>query len=188
MGVERWFTDFDRAAEESKKSRKPILLQFHRDRCSGCRKLYAVTYPDPDVNRELFQWFIPIRLDILKDRKIRVQYSAVWTPSFYFLDYRGKMCFNLPGYLLPEDFRIVMRLGLAAVHIPRGKYREAIAILDDGLQKFPDNPRAASMMFFRGMAHYLKTWDNKKFWAEMTELREKYPHSAEARMWPWMDE
>ena len=86
MGVERWFTDFDRAAEESKKSRKPILLQFHRDRCSGCRKLYAVTYPDPDVNRELFQWFIPIRLDILKDRKIRVQYSAVWTPSFYFLE------------------------------------------------------------------------------------------------------
>lgn len=188
MSNNGWFYDFAIAAEAAKKSRKPILLQFHRDKCSGCRKLYAVTYPDPEVSRELFEWFVPLRLDILKDRQIRVQYSAVWTPSFYFLDYRGKIYFNLPGYLLPEDFRLVMRLGLAAVHIPRGKYKEAIAILDDGLQKFPNNPRAATLMFYRGMAHYLETWDNKQFRAEMTRIKETWPHSAEARMWPWMED
>jgi len=188
MYPDGWFTNFESATEASKKSRKPILLQFHRDQCSGCRKLYAVTYPDAEVSRELFEWFVPLRLDILKDRQIRVQYSAVWTPSFYFTDYRGKLMFNIPGYLPPDDFRIIMRLGLAAIYIPRGKYQEAIAILNDGLEKFPDNPRASSLMFYRGMARYLKTWDNKQFKAEMTALREAYPESPEARMWPWMEE
>jgi len=186
--LKKWFFDFESATAEAQKQRKPILLQFHREKCSGCRKMYAVTYPNATVRAELYDWFVPLRLDILKDRRIRSQYAAVWTPSFYFLDHRGKMYHNIPGYLPPDDFRILLRLGLAAYYIPRGKYDDAIAILSDGLDKFPNHPRASAMMFQRGMAHYLKTYDNKRFRAEMTELRNAYPKSAEARMWPWMEE
>jgi thioredoxin-related protein len=184
---EKWFFNFEAASQESKKSRRPILLQFHRVQCSGCRKMYAVTYPDPEVSAELYQWFVPLRLDILKEHHIRSSYSAVWTPSFYFLDYRGKLLHSLPGYLPPEDFRIVMRLGLAAYHIPRGKYSEAIEILTDGLEQFSTNPRAATLRFWRGMANYLKTYDSQQFREEMLEIQETYPNSPEARMWPWED-
>jgi len=183
----KWCFSLESAVQEAKRNRKPILLQFHRLKCSGCRKMYTVTYPDEDVSAELYDWFVPLRLDILKEHQIRSKYAAVWTPSFYLLDYRGKMYFSFPGYLPPEDFRIIMRLGLAAYYIPRGKYKEAIDILTDGLKRFAANPRAAKLMFLRGMANYLKTWDNKGFRRGMSEIREKYPHSPEARMWPWVD-
>lgn len=181
----KWFFNYEAACQESKRNRKPVLLQFHRVQCAGCRKMYAVTYPDPEASAELYQWFVPLRLDILKEHHIRSSYSAVWTPSFYFLDYRGKMLYSLPGYLLPEDFRIVMRLGLAAYHISRGKYDAAMTILTDGLEKFASNPRSATLLFWRGMAQYLKNYDSQEFREAMTEIRESYPNSPEARMWPW---
>ena len=183
-----WLMQFGDAVEEARRQRKPILLQFHRDRCSGCRKLYAWTYQDTDVQRELSDWFVPLRLDILQAREVRSRLAAFWTPSFYVLDHRDHVLYAFPGFLGPEDLRVLLRLGRAAWLIPRGKYREAASVLEDGLAKFPDNPRAATLALWRGMARYLLTWDNKTFRADMTEILRRYPDSPEARMWPWMDE
>ena len=185
---QNWQFEYETAMKEAAGQRKPVLLQFHREPCSGCKKMYAVTYPAEPVYEELRRWFVLLRLDILEDRQIRSQLSAVWTPSFYFLDHRGKVYFKQAGYLPPDDFRIIMRLALAEYLIPRGKYIEAKKLLRDGLERFPDNPRAAALLFRIGMADYLKSWDNKIFKAHMKQLRERYPHSAEARQWPWMDE
>ena len=109
-------------------------------------------------------------------------------PPYYFLDYKGKLADFFAGYLNPEDFRIVLRLGLASYLIPRGKYREAERLLEEGLDQFSDNPRSPALLFKLGMAHYLSTWDNQKFKADMSLLRRRYPNSPEARMWPWMEE
>ncbi len=182
-----WHFDYEQALEQARKMHKPVFLQFHRDPCSGCKKLYAVTYPDPDVAAEMHGWFVCLRQDIRQDRKVRGLYSAVWMPSFYVLDYRGKAYFSFPGFLEPEDFRVILRLGLAEYLIPRGQYTRAWTVLKEGLELFPDNPRAATLLFRMGMVEYLQTWDNKRFRAVMEEIRERYPHSPEARMWPWME-
>ena len=184
---DKWFFDLEKAKDEAKLAHKPIMIQFHRTSCSGCKRLYSLTYPNEDVSRELYDWFIPVRLDILKEHRIRSNYSAVWTPSFYWIDYKGKLYFFFPGYLNPEDFRIMMRLGLASWLIPHGKYNEAIDILNNGLKLFPNNVIASKLMFYRSMAKYLKTWDNKLFKDEISKIRENYPDSLEARMWPWED-
>ncbi len=91
----RWHTAYDAAVAAARETHKPILLQFHRDKCAGCKKLYALTYPDPDVAAELYDWFVPLRLDILQNREIRARLAAVWTPSFYVLDWQGKQYFHL---------------------------------------------------------------------------------------------
>jgi len=44
---------------------------------------------------------------------------------------------------------------------------------------------SSKLMFYLGMSKYLKTWDNKVFKKEMSKIREQYPDSLEARMWPW---
>ncbi len=69
--------DYESALKEAATQRKPVLLQFHREKCSGCKKMYAVTYPAAQVYEELRRWFVPLRLDILQDRQIRSQLSAV---------------------------------------------------------------------------------------------------------------
>ncbi len=177
--------DYQKALDIAKKEKKIILLQFHRDKCSGCKKLYSKTYLDSNVINDINKWFIPLRQDILKDRKIRVQYSAVWTPSFYFINHKGISLFNIDGFLEPADLRIILRVGLIKTLMPRGKYNDIIDIADEGLTIDESNSRNPQLLFLKAMAYYLKYWDRDTFRAIMEELKEKYPRSAEAKMLPW---
>jgi len=99
VSVMNWYFNFNEAKEKAKEIRKPILLQFHRDPCSGFKRMYSYTYTDPDADREINEWFVKLRPDILKEYKIRSQYSVVWTHSFYWIDYSGKLYLSFPGYL-----------------------------------------------------------------------------------------
>ncbi len=182
-----WITDFEIAKQVSIKERKPILLQFEREKCSGCRKLDALTYTDENVIKELSEWFVPLKLQILEDHKIRSHFSAVWTPSFYVTDRNQKIYYKTEGYYNSEDFRMILRLALAGYLLPRGKYKETIELMKKGLELFPENLLAPKLMLTKGEAGYLMTWDNKTFRASLKELTDKYPDSLEARMWPWMD-
>ncbi|RMF63859.1 MAG: thioredoxin family protein, partial [Bacteroidetes bacterium] len=89
------------------------------------------------------------------------------------------------GYVPAQDLRIVLRLGWAAYALPRGQYEEVIVRLDEAVERFPEHPRTPALMLRRGMARYLKTWDHHAFRDEMRRLIERFPGSAEARMWPW---
>ena len=183
----KWLTDYEEALREARHQHRPILMQFEKEGCLGCHKLYTTTYVHPAVQEELRQWFVLLKQHIRKDRKVRANYAAVWTPSLYFLDSRGKAYYDIAGYLNVEDFRVVLRYGLARIQIPRGQYTEAIQHLEDGLHRWPDNPRASSLLYWRIIADYLKTWDQQRMRMQFEELRRRYPESAEARMWPYLD-
>jgi thioredoxin-related protein len=101
---QKWIFDYGKALEEARKQRKPVLLQFHRENCSGCRKLYAVTYPDEQASAELHAWFVPLRQDILENREARSRYSAYWTPSFFVLDDRGRCILPSMAFLSRRTF------------------------------------------------------------------------------------
>jgi len=44
------------------------------------------------------------------------------------------------------------------------------------------------MLFRKGMAWYLSTWERDAFRDPMLDIIERYPASPEARMWPWLDD
>jgi hypothetical protein len=184
---QEWFADLEPAFDLARTQGKAVLIEFQREECAGCMKMLAKTFADPDVQRELFQWFVPVRQDIQKNREVRSRFSAYWTPSFYFLDYHGKVQYQFNGYQGVEDFRVLLRLGKTAVELPRGRYLQVIDLMDDGLKLFPDNPRAAAMLLNRGIAEYLLGKEKSSFRGAMREIVEAYPESLEARMWPWMD-
>jgi hypothetical protein len=188
MKAIEWRDDLQQALTEARSMGKTVLLQFHREQCAGCKKMYAQTYLDTDVQQELERWFIPVRLDILNDRRARRQYSAYWTPSFFFLDSHGAMLHSFKGFQNAEDFRVLLRLGKASVDLPRGRYLDVIDLMDEGLKLFPDHPRAAAFLFNSGVAQYLLGKDKSAFRGAMTDIIKEYPGSPEARMWPWMDE
>ncbi len=182
-----WENDYDRAMDRAMHERKPVLLQFEREDCQGCARLYTTTYQDSQVREELHRWFVPLKLNIRTARAIRSQLSAVWTPSFYFLDSRGRSFHSVPGYLPPVEFRLTLRLGLAKILIPKGKYEEALTVLENGLQLFPSSPLGASLLYWKIIAHYLKTWDKAAMRQNFEQMRQQYPHSIEAQMWPYPD-
>ncbi|VAX28986.1 thioredoxin-like protein [hydrothermal vent metagenome] len=181
----KWLTNIDEAKEESLKSRKPILLQFEMDGCGGCKKLYNETYTNSNVEKEMTEWFILLKLDLIKDREIRRELSGYWTPSFYFLDYSGKSHFNFNGYLPAEEFRIILRLGFAETQIPKGRYADAIEIMNEDIDEFKDAALLPKLLATKGIAAYIKTKDKETFMKTMKEIQQKYPESLEAKMYFW---
>ncbi len=180
-----WLTNLEEAKEESLKLRKPILLQFEMDGCGGCKKLYEKTYSDENVQAEMSDWFVLLRLDLIKDRGIRRELSGYWTPSFYFLDYNGKSNFNFNGYLPADEFRIILRLGFAETQIPKGKYADAIEVMSKDIEQFKGNSLLPKLLAQKGIAEYIKTKDKKTFMGVMKGIQLKYSTSLEAQMYFW---
>jgi len=180
-----WLTNLEEAKEESLKFHKPILLQFEMDGCGGCKKLYSETYTNPKVEQEMNEWFVLLKLDLIKNREIRKELSAYWTPSFYFLDSNGKSHFNFNGYLPADEFRIILRLGYAESMIPKGKYAESIQVMSKEIEQFENNPLLPKLLAQRGIANYIKTKDKSAFMITMKEIQLKYPQSLEAKMYFW---
>ena len=181
-----WLTNSEQAKEESLKSHKPILLQFEMDGCGGCKKLYAETYPDPKVEQEMSEWFVLLKLDLIKDREIRRNLAAYWTPSFYFLDYTEKSYYNFNGYLPADEFRIILRLGYANAMMPKGKYAEASQVMSKEIDQFrSNNPLLPKLFAQNGIANYIKTKDKDTFMKVMKDIQQKYPGSLESKMYFW---
>jgi thioredoxin-related protein len=180
-----WLTNLDKAKEKSMKERKPIFLQFEMENCGGCRQLLKTTYPDPQVEKELKEWFVLLKFNIIKDREIRRKLGAFWTPSLYFMDHNENSYFHFNGFLPPEEFRIILRIGLTETIMPRGRYDEVIEIIERDLDEFKDNILAPKLMLQKKMARYIKIKDNSSLRGTLKDIRQHCPQSIEAKMYYW---
>lgn len=180
-----WLNNFDQAKEEAAKSRKVILLQFEMENCGGCRQLYKTTYPDPKVEQEINEWFISLKLDIIKDREIRRNFGAYWTPSVYFVDQNGNSYFHFNGYLPPEEFRIMLRLGLAEILMPRGRYDDIVKIINQSIDDFKNNNLLPKLLVQRELALFIKSKDNSVLRKTLKNIQKEFPDTLEAKMYFW---
>lgn len=180
-----WLTNLADALAESLTERKPVLLEFIKDNCSGCAKMEHTVFGEATIHAAIESGFIPLRQNIISDRAVRSQYGAIWTPSFYFLNGDGKLLWFSEGAMETSDFRTLMIIGQVRYLLQKGRYAEVIDILESYIAAHPEDVKAAQLIFLNGMAYYLKYGDKDAFHAAMCEIIEKYPHSPEARMWPW---
>jgi len=180
-----WLTKLDEAKEESQKSRKPILLQFEMDGCGGCRKMEATTYKNQKVIDEMNEWFVLLKLDLIKDREVRKSLGAYWTPAFYFLDHKGNSYYHFNGYLPAEEFRAMLRLGIAETIMPRGRYDDIIKIIDRDINELTESSFYPKLLVARETARYIKTKDNSQLRNTLKEIQSTHPNSTEAKMYFW---
>ena len=180
-----WLTDLDKAKEESLKSHKPILLQFEMDGCSGCKKLNATTYKDQKVIDEMNEWFVLLKLDLIKDREVRKFLGAYWTPAIYFLDQNGNSFYHFNGYLPAIELRAMLRLGIAETIMPRGKYDDIIKFIDKDLDELSQSSFYPKLLVARETARYIKLKDNSQLKKSLKEIEQKFPDSLEAKMYFW---
>ena len=180
-----WLKNLDEAKEESLKSHKPILLQFEMDGCGGCKKLEATTYKDQKVIDEMSEWFILLKLDLIKDREVRKSLGAYWTPAIYFLDQNGNSYFHFNGYVPANEFRAMLRLGIAETIMPRGRYEDIIKIIDKDIDDLVDTSFYPKLLVARETARYIKIKDNSQLRKTLKEIQIKYPDSVEAKMYFW---
>ncbi len=180
-----WLTNLEQAKEEAVKTKKLILLQFEMDGCGGCKKLEATTYKDQKVMDEINEWFVLLKLDLIKDREVRKSLGAYWTPSIYFLDQNGNSYYHFNGYLPATEFRAMMRLGIAETIMPRGRYDDIIKIIEKDLDELAGTSFYPKLLVARETARYIKTKDNSQLRKKLKEIQSKYPESTEATMYFW---
>lgn len=59
----KWNNDLKKAAAESQKTGKPILITFTASWCHYCHKLLDETFTDPKVITQVNEYFVPVVLD-----------------------------------------------------------------------------------------------------------------------------
>ena len=180
-----WLTNLDKAKEESVKTKKNILLQFEMENCGGCKKLEATTYKEQKLVDEINEWFVLLKLDLIKDKEVRRSLGAYWTPAIYFLDSNGNSYYHFNGFLPANEFRAMLRLGIAETIMPRGKYDDIINIIDKDLVELTKTSFYPKLLAARETAHYIKIKDNSRLKKTLKEIQSKYPESTEAKMYFW---
>jgi thiol-disulfide isomerase/thioredoxin/YHS domain-containing protein len=65
-----WRHDLKKAAAESERTGKPILLQVTAEWCGYCHKMLRETFPDEKLAKKINDCFIPVVLDADKNEKI----------------------------------------------------------------------------------------------------------------------
>lgn len=77
------FDDYYLALEYSKKTGKPIMIDFTGKACINCRKMEAEVWSDPEVKRKLSEEFILVSLYVDKKNKLpkELQIEVDWSGS-----------------------------------------------------------------------------------------------------------
>ncbi|MDA0589959.1 MAG: DUF255 domain-containing protein [Planctomycetota bacterium] len=65
-----WQRDLKKAAAESERTGKPILLQVTAEWCGYCKKMLRETFPDEQLAKKINECFIPVVLDADENEEI----------------------------------------------------------------------------------------------------------------------
>jgi thiol:disulfide interchange protein len=79
LGLDGWY-DYDQALEVSKKTNKPILIDFTGWNCVNCRKMETTVWPNPEVMKRLKNEYIMLELYV--DDKTELAESDKYTSTY----------------------------------------------------------------------------------------------------------
>ncbi len=111
-GPIKWSTNYKAAMEQAKKSGKPAFIDFWAPWCGPCRQMLATTYKDKTVVARSAK-FVPILIDVDKNREIARKYNVSAIPKVVFLDSKGEILTEEVGYLSATEFVKLMDSALA---------------------------------------------------------------------------
>jgi hypothetical protein len=180
-----WETDFDVACARSLQERRPIFIDVIKDPCAGCAKLEAETFPDTAVNQALLDRFVLLKLDLFKSPRAVIRpLNVIWTPTLLFADRRGTVHYRSVNFLPPDLFLTVLDIGESHVDLRWSRTDQAIARLQDSYERTPDSILAPELLYWWGMAVYLKTRSNPEMYAVWDILLDRFPDSIWAARVP----
>ncbi len=138
-----------------------------------------MSYPSPNVQSLIAEWFVPVRLLLnrAEDRIHFRHYRVIWTPTIAVLDRRGVDHYQSPGFLPPDQLLSTLRIGLARALTAWSRYDDAAdqlrTVADD-----PTNGLAPEALFWLGVSWYLKSRSRTALMQAWQRLRDDYPTSV----------
>ncbi len=96
-----WRTDLTQALAESKRTGKPVLVDFNAVWCPPCLAMKHDTWTDAGVERAVTQSTVPLLVDIDQDPATASRYGIEAIPTVLMLDGDGRVL-RTAGFLPPS--------------------------------------------------------------------------------------
>lgn len=120
--VIEWQESLDEAVQKAKAEEKLIVMYWFDPSCGECQQLEAVTWTDACVARLLNSQFVPLRINVPKQRPMFSEYRIMRTPTIAFLDMDGREHRRLAGFLTPPEICAWILLDAAESAISLKRY------------------------------------------------------------------
>jgi len=95
------------AFAEASDTDTPILLSLSATWCGACHEMDARTYSEPRVAANVNDSFVPIRVDVDRNPRVRERYAMGGFPTTAFLTPTGELLTGA-GYLGPDGMRDIV--------------------------------------------------------------------------------
>jgi hypothetical protein len=137
-----------------------------------------VTYSNTEVQKQLSSRFVLLKLDLFKSPRAMVRpLNVIWTPTLLFADRRGTTHYRSVNFLPPREFLTILDIGEAHVDMRWTRMDAAIDRLQSALERDPEGKLADEVLYWLGIATYLKTHSNDEMYRIWHRLRERFPDS-----------
>ena len=118
----QWGDSWEQAAQASRKTHRPILIDFTADWCQPCQIMITQVFPDPAVAELLKSRYVLLRADVTHNDSpgvpLAMQYQLQGLPTLLIVDDQGKVLASLVG--LPQVSQLVSWLEAHAALTPGG--------------------------------------------------------------------
>jgi thioredoxin-related protein len=126
---------WDAGLREAATSGRPVLVDVYTDWCGWCKRMDRDVYARPDVQDYLARKFVTVKLDAesgevaryggrtYTSRTLAARFGVTGYPATLFLSSKGAELGNVPGYLGPQDFLLLLRF-IGEGHAGRGEKLE----------------------------------------------------------------
>jgi hypothetical protein len=121
--------------------------------------------------------FIPLRINLEKQRPMFKEYRIAWTPTIALLDMEGREHYRFTGFFTPPEMsaRILLDGAKSALFLKRNDIAKGhLDTLFDGYRETFAMPEA---IYYSGILNYLSTDDHKFLRRGLERLREEFPDS-----------
>jgi len=111
-----WYS-YNEGMKLAEKGEKHIIIDFYADWCTWCKVMDKETFSDPQVQKYLFENFIPIKLNAenstetvefqgqkLTPRELTAAFRITGFPSVAFLTPKAEVITVVPGYIKKDMF------------------------------------------------------------------------------------
>lgn len=144
-----------------------------------------MTYPSADVQALIAAQFVPVRLALnrAEDRPLFRAYQVIWTPTIVIGDRRGVAHYQSPGFLPPDQFAAMLRVGLGRALTAWSRFDDATTQLQ-AVAEDRGSAWAAEALYWLGVAWYLQARKRAPMMRAWQRLRDDYPTSIWAARVP----
>ena len=109
---------FSGGMARGKSENKKVFLHFYAEWCASCKVMEEKTFKDAGVIASLNMDYIPVKIDVDRNKKISEMFKIKLLPDTWFIAEDNEIIGHRPGYISPEQLKTLLKMFMREVPGP----------------------------------------------------------------------